>query len=408
MASEHREAGNKDFQHRELEHRELDRKQSEPWASEGEESEQRNFAYQKFMYKESTCQESEENDSLQKESDHKESEHNESEHGDFEPSEFAHVTVLLEEAVDNLLTDPDGAYVDCTLGGAGHSRLILSRLGGQGRLIGFDQDSLAIRHAEKLFAGDMRVTLVHSNFSFLAGRLQALGVLPVQGILFDLGVSSPQLDVAERGFSYMQDAPLDMRMDPSRTLTAAEIVNSWGEDAIRDVLWRYGEEKWAKRIAEFIVREREVRPFSTTGELVAVIKAAIPASARREGPHPAKRTFQALRIAVNDELGVLEQALDQAIDCLAPGGRLAIITFHSLEDRIVKERMQSWLGRCTCPPGFPVCRCGAQAVAKIITRKPILPSDEEVERNPRARSAKLRVAEKLEKGLQRNLNPSQI
>ncbi|MDI6813594.1 MAG: 16S rRNA (cytosine(1402)-N(4))-methyltransferase RsmH [Desulfitobacteriaceae bacterium] len=309
--------------------------------------------------------------------------------------EFEHTTVLLHEAVEQLLTRSDGVYVDCTLGGAGHSRLLLSRLGSQGQLIGFDQDPSAIRHAEELFAGDERVHLVSSNFSFLEERLLALSVLPVHGILFDLGVSSPQLDEAERGFSYMRDAPLDMRMDPTGTLTAAEIVNSWGEDAIREVIWRYGEEKWAKRIAQFIVREREVRFLSTTGELVSVIKAAIPAAARRDGPHPAKRTFQALRIAVNDELGALDRALDQAFRCLGSGGRLIVITFHSLEDRMVKERMQSWLGRCTCPPGWPICQCGAKVLAKLVTRKPILPSDEEVQRNPRARSAKLRVAEKL-------------
>lgn len=305
------------------------------------------------------------------------------------------MTVLLEEAVDNLLTSPEGIYVDCTLGGAGHSRLILSRLGRLGQLIGFDQDPRAIRNAEVLFAGDERVQVVASNFAFLEERLQALRVLPVQGILFDLGVSSPQLDEAERGFSYMQDAPLDMRMDPSQVQTAFDIVNFWEEDAIRDILWRYGEEKWAKRIAEFVVRAREIQQLSTTAELVSVIKAAIPASARREGPHPAKRSFQALRIAVNDELGVLDRALDQAFRCLGSGGRLAVITFHSLEDRIVKERMQSWLGRCTCPPGFPICRCGAKVVAKLVTRKPIVPSSTEIEQNPRARSAKLRVAEKL-------------
>lgn len=297
--------------------------------------------------------------------------------------------------MDNLLTNPEGIYVDCTLGGAGHSRLILSRLARQGQLIAFDQDPRAIHNAEVLFAGDERVQLVASNFVFLEERLQALRVLPVQGMLFDLGVSSPQLDEAQRGFSYMQDAPLDMRMDPTQALTAFEIINFWEEAALRDILWRYGEEKWAKRIAEFVIRAREIQPVSTTAELVTVIKAAIPASARREGPHPAKRSFQALRIVVNDELGVLDRALDQAFRCLGSGGRLAVITFHSLEDRIVKERMQSWLGRCTCPPGFPICQCGAKVLAKLVTRKPIVPAGAEIEQNPRARSAKLRVAEKV-------------
>lgn len=309
--------------------------------------------------------------------------------------EFNHITVLREESVKLLLTNPDGTYVDCTLGGAGHSGLLLQKLGSQGKLIGFDQDPLAIGHAAEVFAHDSRVTLVQKNFEYLQEALAKLGVLPVNGILFDLGVSSPQLDEAERGFSYMQDAPLDMRMDPTHPLTALKLVNQWSEEEIARIIWKYGEEKWARRIAQFIVQARSKKPVETTGELVEVIKAAMPAAARRNGPHPAKRTFQALRIAVNDELGVLERALDQTLACLAPGGRVAVITFHSLEDRLVKEKMQSWLGQCTCPPGFPICQCGVQAKARLVTRKPVIPSAEEIENNPRSRSAKLRVAEKI-------------
>jgi 16S rRNA (cytosine1402-N4)-methyltransferase len=309
--------------------------------------------------------------------------------------EFHHVTVLLNETVDGVFTNPSGTYVDCTLGGAGHSSLLLSKLTSAGRLVGFDQDPKAIENARQKFQGDSRVSLVNKNFEYLEAALETLNLLPVQGILFDLGVSSPQLDEAERGFSYMQDAELDMRMNPLDAQTAKNLVNEWSAEQLAEVIWKYGEEKWSKRIAEFIVKAREERPLETTGDLVDVIKRAIPAAARREGPHPAKRTFQALRIAVNDELGVLERGLDQVIRCLAPGGRVAIITFHSLEDRIVKEKMQSWLGRCTCPPVFPVCRCGAKPIAKLIARKPILPSEKEIEENPRSRSAKLRIAEKL-------------
>ena len=308
--------------------------------------------------------------------------------------EFEHVTVLREETIDLLLTDPNGVYVDCTLGGAGHSQLLLSRLASEGKLIGLDQDDLAIRHAQEVFVGDERVILVKENFRFLQKILEELGVLPVKGIMLDLGVSSPQLDEAERGFSYMQDALLDMRMDTTAALTAYGIVNKWEEKELERVIWQYGEERWARRIAQFIVKARTVDPIERTGQLVEVIKAAMPAAARREGPHPAKRTFQALRIAVNDELGVLDQVLDQALSCLDSGGRVAVITFHSLEDRIVKQRMQSWLGKCTCPKGLPLCRCGAETRARIITRKPLHSSDQEVKVNPRSRSAKLRVAEK--------------
>jgi len=309
--------------------------------------------------------------------------------------EFHHVTVLLEETVDSVATNPAGKYVDCTLGGAGHSQRILSKLGASGKLICFDQDAQAIRHAEEVFGQDERVTLINRNFENLEVTLRELDLLPVNGIIFDLGVSSPQLDEAERGFSYMQDAPLDMRMDPTGVLNAREIVNSWTEEELAQLIWDYGEEKWSKRIAQFVVQTRQEHPLETTGDLVQAIKAAVPAAVRRSGPHPAKRTFQAIRIVVNDELGVLDRVLDQALCCLDHGGRVGVITFHSLEDRIVKDRMKSWLGRCTCPPELPICRCNAQTLAKVLTRKPILPSAEEVEKNPRSRSAKLRVAEKI-------------
>lgn len=309
--------------------------------------------------------------------------------------DFHHVTVLLEETVNAVVTNPSGRYVDCTLGGAGHSQKVLTKLGVSGKLIGFDQDSQAIRHAKEIFGQDERITLVNRNFESLEETLKELNLLPVDGILFDLGVSSPQLDEVERGFSYMQDAPLDMRMDSSSSLTARELVNTRSEEELAQIIWKYGEEKWAKRIAQFIVRIRNERPLETTGELVEVIKAAVPAAVRRSGPHPAKRTFQAIRIKVNDELGVLDRVMDQALRCLDHGGRIGVITFHSLEDRIVKDRMRSWLGRCTCPPELPICQCEVKAIAKVLTRKPILPSKEEVEQNPRSRSAKLRVAEKI-------------
>jgi len=309
--------------------------------------------------------------------------------------DFHHVTVLLDETVNAVVSDPSGKYVDCTLGGGGHSKRVLSKLDTLGNLICFDQDELAIRHAKEIFDEDERVTLINRNFESLEETLKELDLVPVNGILFDLGVSSPQLDEAERGFSYMQDAPLDMRMDPSSSLTAREIVNKWTEENLAQLIWKYGEEKWSKRIAQFIVQARKERLLETTGDLVQAIKAAVPAAVRRSGPHPAKRTFQAIRIVVNDELGVLDRVLDQALNCLDHGGRLAVITFHSLEDRIVKDRMKSWLGRCTCPPELPICRCNPVTLAKVLTRKPILPSEEEVEQNPRSRSAKLRVAEKI-------------
>ncbi|MDQ6418975.1 16S rRNA (cytosine(1402)-N(4))-methyltransferase RsmH [Paenibacillus sp. LHD-117] len=315
---------------------------------------------------------------------------------------FQHTTVLLEEAVDGLAIKPGGIYVDCTLGGAGHSELIASRLSDGGRLIAFDQDDLALSNARERLAPYMdKVTLVRSNFRYLEQELRGCGVpladgIPqVDGILFDLGVSSPQLDEAERGFSYNHDAPLDMRMDREEPLTAHEIVNEWEEREIARILDRYGEEKFARNIARNIVKARAVAPIEKTGELAELIKSSIPAATRRTGPHPAKRSFQALRIAVNDELGAEEEALEQAVRCLAPGGRASVITFHSLEDRICKTIFAKYVEKCTCPPDFPLCVCGNKGTLKLINRKPILPGERELEDNPRARSAKLRVAEKL-------------
>ncbi|EST52814.1 16S rRNA methyltransferase [Brevibacillus panacihumi W25] len=309
---------------------------------------------------------------------------------------FHHVTVLREEAVAGLNIRPGGIYVDCTLGGAGHSSLIVSRLTEGGRLIAIDQDDWALDHARERFSSTMdKVTLVKSNFRHLKEIVSDLGLDGVDGILFDLGVSSPQLDEGERGFSYNADAPLDMRMDQQAPLTAYAIVNEWDEEEIAKVIWEYGEEKFSRRIARQIVEYRKKRPVETTGELVEVIKEAIPAAARRTGPHPAKRTFQAIRIAVNDELDAFREAIIDAIEVLRPGGRVSVITFHSLEDRICKQVYQDFSKGCTCPPAFPICVCGNQAIVKVITKKPILPSEEELELNPRARSAKLRVAEKL-------------
>lgn len=319
---------------------------------------------------------------------------------------FHHITVLKEESVDGLCVKPHGIYVDCTLGGAGHSALIASRLNGDGRLIAFDQDDAALSNAQTVLAeyGD-RVTLVRSNFRHLERELRKLdvpvdadGVPQVDGILFDLGVSSPQLDEADRGFSYNQDAELDMRMDRSVELTAKTIVNEWSEQQIARILQEYGEEKFARRIAKTIVAARAKAPVTTTGQLAELVKEGIPAAARRTGGHPAKRSFQALRIAVNDELGAFEDALRQAIRCLAPGGRVAVITFHSLEDRICKVTFAEHVGKCTCPPDFPMCVCGnADGDLKLVNRKPIAPSERELELNPRARSSKLRIAEKQDR-----------
>jgi 16S rRNA (cytosine1402-N4)-methyltransferase len=311
-------------------------------------------------------------------------------------SEFHHVSVFENEAVDGLAPNPGGIYVDCTLGGAGHSRSILEKTAPDGRLIAIDQDLTAIENAKirlRAFAG--RFVLVHSNFRHLKQIVQEHEATGVDGVLFDLGVSSPQLDEAERGFSYMQDAPLDMRMDRTEAFNAFDLVNQWSEQEIARVIFEYGEERWAKRIAEFIGHARKNGPIETTGQLVEIIKAAIPVGARREGPHPAKRTFQAIRIAVNDELNVFEQAVRDAIEVLKPGGRLSVITFHSLEDRIAKKVLQDAAKGCICPPELPVCQCNHESQVKILTRKPILPGKLELEENPRARSAKLRIAERL-------------
>jgi 16S rRNA (cytosine1402-N4)-methyltransferase len=315
---------------------------------------------------------------------------------------FHHITVLKEESVEGLHIIPDGVYVDCTLGGAGHSSLIASKLGPNGLLIALDQDDAALENADRVLAPYKdRVRTVKSNFRDLEQVLlqepRALkdGKPQVNGILFDLGVSSPQLDDAERGFSYNHDAELDMRMDRSMELTARTIVNEWPADRIARILYEYGEEKFSRRIAALIEETRAKKPIETTGELVEIIKQAIPAAARRSGPHPAKRSFQALRIAVNDELGAFEEALDQSIRCLAPGGRVAVITFHSLEDRICKQFFAKLVEKCTCPPNFPMCVCGNKGVIKLINRKPIAAGEQELESNSRSRSAKLRIAEKL-------------
>ncbi len=290
---------------------------------------------------------------------------------------------------------PDGIYLDGTLGGAGHSYEIARRLT-TGRLIGVDRDAVALQAAgERLAPFADRVTTVHSNFSELDHILDGLGIDAVDGMLFDLGVSSPQLDDAQRGFSYMADAPLDMRMNKDDTLTAAEVVNLWSQDELRRILYEYGEERYAPQIAAAIVRRREKAPIRTTLELVEVIRSAMPPQALREKQHPAKRSFQAIRIAVNDELGAIGKLMRSAFARLKPGGRLAVITFHSLEDRIVKSEMQLAARGCTCPPEFPVCVCGKTPLIRIVTRKPIVSGARELEDNPRARSAKLRVAEKL-------------
>lgn len=309
--------------------------------------------------------------------------------------EFAHRSVLLNECIDALAIKPDGIYLDGTLGGAGHSLQICRNLT-TGRLIGVDRDLVALEAAKKrLYRHAKKVTLVHDNFENVGAILTALGLDRIDGMLFDLGVSSPQLDDAERGFSYMADAPLDMRMDRDQSLTAYEIVNNWPREELKSILYEYGEERYAPQIAAAIERVRTDRPIETTLELVDIIRSAMPPSALREKQHPAKRSFQAIRIAVNDELGAVREAMEKAIDCLNPGGRLAVITFHSLEDRIVKAAFNQAAQGCTCPKDFPVCVCGKKPKVRLTPRKPILPSDEEIEENPRARSAKLRVCEKI-------------
>ena len=309
--------------------------------------------------------------------------------------EFHHVSVLLEECIQALNIKPDGIYVDGTLGGAGHSSRIAALLT-TGRLIGIDRDPVALEAAGKrLEPWKDRVTLVHSNFCQMAQALDSLGIEKVDGILLDLGVSSPQLDDGERGFSYMVDAPLDMRMNGEDALDAHCVVNTWSYEELKRILYDYGEERYAPQIAAAICRRREQKPIETTLELVDIIRSAMPASALREKQHPAKRSFQAIRIAVNDELGAVSMAMEKAIPRLNPGGRLAVITFHSLEDRIVKNAMNAAAKGCTCPPNFPVCVCGKKPQVVCLTRKPIVSGEEELERNPRARSAKLRVCEKL-------------
>lgn len=309
--------------------------------------------------------------------------------------DFHHISVLLEECINNLKINPNGIYVDGTLGGAGHSYEICQRLSDSGRLIGIDQDKNALEAAKKrLEEFSSKVTFIHDNFSHIKEILKDLNLEKVDGFLLDIGVSSHQLDEAERGFSYMQDAPLDMRMDITRELSAYKVVNEYTEEELNRVIFEYGEERWAKRIAQFIVKQREEKPIETTFELVEVIKKAIPKGARKDGPHPAKRTFQAIRIEVNGELEILQGTIEDMVAALNKGGRLCIITFHSLEDRIVKNAFRKQENPCTCPIEFPVCICGKVSQGKVVTRKPILPSKEELEENHRSRSAKLRVFEK--------------
>ena len=310
--------------------------------------------------------------------------------------EFKHTSVLFGECMEGLDIRPDGIYVDGTLGGGGHSEGICKRLGEKGMLIGIDRDRDALNAAEKrLEAYPCQKVFVQSNYSDIKDVLADLEIDSIDGALLDLGVSSFQLDNPDRGFSYMQEAPLDMRMSQDDDFTAYDVVNTYDVDELKNIIFKYGEERWASRIADFIVKARKDKPIETTGQLVDIIKAAIPASARRDGPHPAKRTFQAIRIEVNDELGQLEKAVDEFCDVLSPGGRLCIITFHSLEDRIVKDIINKRINPCTCPKEFPVCVCGKVGDIKKKSNKPIAPTAEEIERNPRSRSAKLRVAEKI-------------
>ncbi len=309
--------------------------------------------------------------------------------------EYTHKPVLLNECLDALSVRPDGVYVDGTLGRAGHSREIAKRLTA-GRLIAIDRDKAALDEAPRRLEGYMdRVTLVRGNFGDLTEILAGLGVDGVDGMLFDLGVSSPQLDDGSRGFSYLQNAPLDMRMDQSAPLTARDVVNGWDQEELRRILWQYGEERYSGLIAAAIVRERARAAIETTGQLAELIRSAMPAKARREKQHPAKRSFQAIRIAVNDELGEVERMLEGAWKALNPGGRLAVISFHSLEDRLVKTAYAQWAKGCTCPPDFPVCVCGKTPRVRLVGKRPITASEQELEENPRARSAKLRVAERL-------------
>lgn len=312
--------------------------------------------------------------------------------------EFKHISVLLDECIDNLNIKPDGTYVDGTIGGAGHSSEIYVRLNREGRLIGLDQDAFAVetsvRRLEGIASG-AEFKIVNTNFKNILKTCEELGISQVDGILLDLGVSSHQLDEASRGFSYQQEAPLDMRMDRNSGISAYNIINDYPEQEIYRIIRDYGEEKWASRIAKFIIEAREKQPVNTTFELVDIIKRAVPSGARRDGPHPAKRTFQAIRIAVNNELDILSSTIEDCVTLLKTGGRLCIITFHSLEDRIVKTQFNKEVNPCTCPPDFPACVCGKKPRAVLVNRKPIVSSEKELEENPRARSAKLRVLERI-------------
>lgn len=309
---------------------------------------------------------------------------------------FSHTTVLLEEAVSSLLPKSGGRYIDATLGGAGHTARLLERSQPTGRVLAIDQDPAAHDNVRAVLASELdRVVLVRSNFRDLRRIAKAYAFEGCEGILFDLGVSSPQFDESERGFSYRLDAPLDMRMDPEHTTTAFALVNELSVAELARIFNAYGEERFARRIAGAIADRRQVNPIRMTGELAEIVKLAIPAATRRTGAHPARRVFQALRIAVNDELGALEEALDASLDILCTGGRVAVITFHSLEDRIVKHKFLDWAQGCICPPDFPICRCGHQPRGTLVTRKPILPTEAEIAENPRARSAKLRVIERV-------------
>jgi len=308
---------------------------------------------------------------------------------------YKHTSVLLHEAVDGLNINPGGCYVDGTLGGGGHSTQIAESLSSDGRLIAIDRDDFALNYAKKTLEAFSNIHFVKNNFSNIHSVLDELYVDKISGMILDLGVSSFQLDDGERGFSYNHDARLDMRMDKKQKLTAYEVVNTYSLENLTDIIFKYGEENWAKRIAEFIVEARRSSNIETTFQLVEIIKKAIPKKAREEGPHPAKRTFQSIRIEVNKELEVLEQAVADIVDRLEQGGRLAIITFHSLEDRIVKNTFKSLESPCICPRDFPMCMCGKKPQIKIITKRPITPSEEELEENHRARSAKLRIAEKI-------------